>query len=106
MTSVPIFRDIDMSSLTIDHWQNIFGFLSVGEVENVTEVFPESREAFVRSVFIIVKPYCHRPEYFTSKEIAQRKFCALKEAGKEAALCNWRFKVLFSSWDLCPYDTK
>ena len=95
-----------MSLLTTDNWQTIFGFLSIHEVENVTEVFPASRDAFDRSVFMIVQPNRYRQELFTSKETAQRRYCALETSGKEAALCNWRWKVIVSNWDLCPYDTE
>ena len=91
-------------SLTTDHWQHVFGFLTLEEVENVTTAIVASRPAFERSVFMIIKPHSYRPEYFTSKQMALRRFCDLEKAGKESSLCNWRFKVVKTNWSECPYD--
>jgi hypothetical protein len=91
-------------SLTTDHWQHVFGFLTLEEVENVTEAIVASRQAFERSVFMIVKPRSYKPEYFTCKQAALRRFRALETSGKESSLCNWRFKVVKTNWAGCPFN--
>jgi hypothetical protein len=78
--------------------------LTLEEVNNVTEAIVASRQAFERSVFMIVKPRSYTPEYFTCKQAALRRFRALETSGKEAALCDWRFKVLKTNWVGCPFD--
>jgi hypothetical protein len=93
-----------MAQLSVDNWQKIFSFLGVDDVENVGEVFPAASEAFPRCVFLIVRKGTCRPEFFTSKDQAESRFENLKTSGKEAVLCNWRFRVLESSWvGSCPY---
>jgi hypothetical protein len=94
-----------MAQLSVDDWQNVFAFLDIDDVENAAEVFPAASDAFPLSVFqIVLKGVFRPPEFFTSKDLAQRRFESLEAAGKEAVLCNWRFKVLQSSWvGECPF---